>query len=794
MITQENNRLIIKDGFGTVWIEPWGKDSVRVRMTADRKMDENDWALEGESLPHGLSPQAVFATPPSPRGTQTSCLPPKTPDYSAKTGSARVCETNPIESERTTPLYSSSAKITIRDVDTTYPWATHFEGVEHTTGQEAELTNGRLAVRVNHEGWISFWELPATPEVEPSVTDSGQSVETTPAPRLLFEEQWRNRWRIDRFCVPTNHNARELKPIPGTFGWRATVRFEAYDDEKIFGMGQYQDSHLNKKGGVWELSQKNSQASVPFFISSRGYGFLWNNPAIGSVSFGTNGTVWIAEQTQKIDYWVTRGTPAEIEENYTAVTGRTPLMPEFASGFWQCKLRYRSQEEVLNVAKEYHRRKIPLSVIVIDFFHWTCQGDFKFDPKDWPDPDAMVRELSELGVRLMVSVWPTVDERSENFEEMAQSGLLISFDKKNGFNMDWMGNTVFFDTTNPATREYVWNKCKENYFKKGIQLFWLDEAEPEYGLYEFEHYKYHIGPAMECSNIYPYYYAKGFYDGLKASGIEQPLSLVRCAWAGSQKFGAVVWSGDVHSDFRSFRNQIQAGLSMAIAGIPWWTTDIGGFLGGNIKDEAFRELLIRWFQWGVFCPVMRLHGERPPFKPQSKGDDFHQIRGHQIKQMESGQDNEVWSFGSLADGTEVYKILRTQLALREQLRPYIMRQMQAAHEKGEPVMRPLFYDFPTDSLSWEIEDQYMFGSDYLVCPVYQAGAKERTVYLPPLPEGESWVALECNTEKSNTDSYSNNEKIIWSLGNKCFQGGKKYTVNITLEQIPVFIRSSSSKK
>ena len=459
MITQENNRLIIKDGFGTVWIEPWGKDSVRVRMTASRAMDANDWALgEGEARSK-LDTEVSSANTPSP-----------------------------------------SCKISIRDVDTTYPWAAHFEGVPASSGQIAELTNGRLLVRVNHEGWISFWRLGECNDVGAGAQDT----QGTPGAELLFEEQWRNRWRIDRFCVPTNHNARELKPNAGKFSYKAQVRFESYDDEKLYGMGQYQDSHLDKKGGIWELSQKNSQASVPFVLSSRGYGFLWNNPAVGTAVFGTNGTIWTAEETQKIDYWVTTGSPAEIEENYTAVTGRTPMMPDFAMGFWQCKLRYRTQEEVLNVAREYHHRKLPLDVIVIDFFHWTCQGDFKFDPKDWPDPDAMVRELSEMGVRLMVSVWPTVDERSENFEEMAAQGLLISFDKKDGFNMDWMGNTVFFDTTNPATREYVWNKCKENYFKKGIQLFWLDEAEPEYGLYEFEHYKYHIGPAMECSNIYPY--------------------------------------------------------------------------------------------------------------------------------------------------------------------------------------------------------------------------------------------------------------------------------------------------
>ena len=725
MFTKNNNRLIINDEFGTVWIEPWGTNSVRVRMTADRKMDDNDWALGGESLPLGCT---------SLQPTPSSGGPRNAPDCA----------------------------IEILDVDTTFPWAEHFPGVEKTTGQIATLTNGRLQVRVNHEGWISFWQLKQTASNKAGSSSSA---------KLLFEEQWRNRRRIDRFCVPTNTNGRELKPNPGTFNWKATVRFEAYDDEKLFGMGQYQDSHLDKKGGSWELSQKNSQASVPFVISSRGYGFLWNNPAIGMATFGTNGTTWTAEQTQKIDYWVTCGTPSEIEKNYTDVTGRTPLMPDFAMGFWQCKLRYRTQQEVIDVAKEYRRRNLPLDVIVIDFFHWSCQGDFKFDAEDWPDPEQMVRELGEMGVKLMVSVWPTIDERSENFDEMAREGLLISFDRKNGFNMDWMGNTVFFDTTNPKTREYVWEKCKENYFKKGIQLFWLDEAEPEYGLYEFEHYKYHIGPAMECSNIYPFYYAKAFYDGLCKEKLtaqnkgalqtdESPISLIRCAWAGSQRFGTVVWSGDVHSDFRSLRNQLQAGLSMAIAGIPWWTTDIGGFLGGDIKDPDFHELLIRWFEWACFCPVMRLHGERPPFKVLDK--PYHEVRGHQIKQMESGQDNEVWSFGD-----DVYKILEQLLLLRARLKPYIKTLMQSAHENGTPVMRPLMYDFYTDPVAVATETQYMFGPQLLVCPITEAKVTSRKVYLPVLPGGELW-----------TDTATG----------KTYSGGQTVEVAAPLNQIPVFSR------
>lgn len=693
MIIQKENRLIIKDEFGTVWIESWGKDSVRLRMTLERKMDDENWALE-----------------------------------------EKVAQNSP--------------KISIKTVDTTYPWAEHFENVEKTSGQEAIFTNGKIQVRVNHEKWISFWKIEQNKEI------------------LLFEEQWRNRRRIDRFCVPTNNPGRELIPNQNTFDYKATVRFEAYDDEHLYGMGQYQDSHWDKKGSVLELSQKNSQASVPFVVSSRGYGFLWNNPAIGTASFATNGTIWSVENTKKIDYWVTCGTPSEIEENYSAVTGRTPLMPDFAMGFWQCKLRYRTQDEVLQVAREYKKRGLPLNVIVIDFFHWSCQGDFKFDAEDWPNPEEMVKELSEMNIKLMVSVWPTVDERSENFEEMAENGLLISFDKKDGFNMDWMGNTVFFDTTNPKTRKYVWEKCKENYFKKGIQLFWLDEAEPEYGLYNFEHYKYHLGPAMQCSNIYPKFYAKGFYEGLQESGVEQPLSLIRCAWAGSQKYGTVVWSGDVHSDFKSLKNQIQAGISMNMAGIPWWTTDAGGFLGGDIKSEDFRELIVRWSEWAVFCPVMRLHGERPPFKVLEK--PYHEIRGEKIKQMESGQDNEVWSFGE-----NVYKILSELLKMRERLKPYIKEIMQSAHNSGSPVMRPLMYDFYDDKNVYKIENEYMFGERLLVCPISEKGQFECEVYLPKLTDGFQW-----------TDTFSQ----------KKYDGGQTIKVESPLSRIPVFSKGDFSIK
>lgn len=586
---------------------------------------------------------------------------------------------------------------------------------------------------MSHEGWISFYN------------QKGE---------LLTEEYWRTRDRINRYCVPLRVNGREMKPLMGTDAFELTARFEAFDDEKIFGMGQYQEKNLNKKGAVLELAHRNSQASVPFMVSSRGYGFLWNNPAIGTAVFGTNKTEWHAKSTEKMDYFITAGdTPAEIEKQYTDAVGRTPMMPEYGLGYWQCKLRYRTQEEVLAVAREHKRRGLPMDAIVIDFFHWTLQGDFRFEPRDWPDPERMVRELKELGIETVVSVWPTIDERSENFGPMSEKGYLVTADRGSQNHMTWMGNTVFYDATHPGAQKFVWEKCRENYYSKGIRCFWLDEAEPEYGSYDFDNYRYDAGPALQCSNIYPLGYAKGFYEGLKAEGEKEILSLVRCAWAGSQKYAVVTWSGDIYSSFRSMREQLQAGLNMGMAGIPWWTSDIGGFLGGDISDRSFQELLVRWFEWGAFCPVFRMHGERSPWEEREK--EF--ING--VRQLTSGQDNEVWSFGE-----ENYRILSRYLWIRERLRPYIRECMQEASRSGAPVMRPLFFDFPEDAKAWETEDCYMFGPDLLVAPVMEEGARTRKLYLP---SGCRWK-----------DAYTGT----------MYEGGQTVEVEAPLDVIPVMVR------
>lgn len=614
------------------------------------------------------------------------------------------------------------------------------QGTITIEGDRAVVENGKIRAVITDHGKISFFNA------------NGQEI---------LKEYYRSwdygttDWKdLDQITM-VRASARAFRTVGGD-NYELHLRFESDERERIYGMGQYQHPYLNLKGCCLELEQKNTQASVPFMVSDRGYGLLWNNPAVGQAVFSKDRTEFSAKSSKQIDYWIVAGdTPAEIVERYADVTGKVPMMPDFAMGFWQCKLRYQTQEELLNVAREYHRRRIPLSVIVLDFFHWPHQGDWTFDREYFPDPEAMIQELRDMGIRLMVSVWPTVDRKSVNYEEMKEMDLLIRTNRGIQATMECFGMEEFMDATNPKAREFIWERVKKNYFDKGVALFWLDEAEPEFTAADFDLYRYYDGSALECANEYPAGYAKAFYDGMRAAGVENPINLIRCAWAGSQRYGALVWSGDVPSTFTYLRNQFTAGLNMGMAGISWWTADIGGFHGGNVNDPAFHELLMRWFQYGAFCPVMRLHGDRDPHKaPLNPGAAY----GGGI--CASGADNEVWSYTPELEEMMIYYI-----RLRESMRDYIRNVMREAHEKGTPVMKTLFYDFPEDPAAWEAEDVYLFGHDLLVAPVMEAGARERSVYLPA---GAEWVEWETK---------------------KRYAGGQEVRVEAPVCRIPLFLRN-----
>lgn len=616
----------------------------------------------------------------------------------------------------------------------------------HRFGCRMRIENGAVAAEVDLQGRVRFFNREG---------------------KLLLEEKWRQRDTLTKFWTVGDHAAdsisalglagREFKPLNGGAS-RITVRFEPVAGERLYGMGQYQQPNLDLAGCTLELAQRNSQASVPFVVSSHGYGFLWNTPAVGEACFARNGTRWTSEAATCVDYWITAGdTPADILRNYAKATGTAPMMPDFALGLWQSKLRYRTQDELMTVARDYAARGIPLSVIVADFFHWPVQGDWRFDEREWPNPAAMAAELKAMGTELMVSIWPTVDARSENYAEMAEKGYLVNTNRGIPVQFDHLGNSRFIDPTNPAARDFLWSVARKNYYDKGIRVFWLDEAEPEYAVYDFENYRYHTGNLLEVGNTYPLHYAQAFYDGLKAAGETEIVSLVRCAWAGSQRYGALIWSGDIQSSFASMRNQLSAGLNMGMAGIPWWTTDIGGFHGGHVDDPDFHELLVRWFQWAVFSPVLRMHGYRDPVTPPAVP-----FRDG-VAQCDSGAGNELWSFGE-----DVYAILRRYADLRERLRPYARELMRQAHEQGDPLMRTLFYAFPGDISCWEVDDQYMFGGDILVAPILKAGETERSVYLPA---GADWV-----------DAWTG----------RVFAGGETVVCAAPLTEIPLFVRKGAA--
>ena len=592
----------------------------------------------------------------------------------------------------------------------------------------AEIRNGKLRCVVYDNGHIEFF----------NETES------------ILSEYSRD-WNEMRGHSPSmKFHSREFKPVSGN-DYRITARFEADKNEKIYGMGQYQQPNLDLKGCVLELAQRNSQISIPFYISNKGYGFLWNSAGIGEVVFGENYTQWRGELAEELDYWITADdTPKKIIENYTGVTGRAPEFPENALGLWQCKLRYRTQNEVLEVAREYKRRGIPLDVIVIDFFHWIRQGDWSFDPEYWPDPQSMLDELSEMGTRCMVSIWPTVDRKSINFNEMFEKGLLVRTERGAVQCFDFQGDTVIYDATNPEARRFIWEKAKENYYRYGIDMFWLDEAEPEYSAYDFDHYRYYDGPVLKIGNRYPKDHAKAFFDGMKAEGQTDIVNLLRCAWVGSQKYAALVWSGDIKSTFTALRDQLSAGLNIGIAGIPWWVSDTGGFFG-DVRDEHFSELLIRWFQFSTFCPVLRMHGDRGPHDIPTLSDlDY----GGGFS--ETGRPNELWSYGE-----DVYAILKKYLDIRLSMKDYIKSVMDEASKNGSPVIRTMFYEFPDDQKCWETDDQYMFGPGYLVAPVMYQGMTERDVYLP---EG-NWKSIH---------------------DGNIYSGGKTIHADAPIDIIPVF--------
>ena len=394
------------------------------------------------------------------------------------------------------------------------------------------------------------------------------------------------------------------------------------------------------------------------------------------------------------------------------------MLPEWAAGFWQCKLRYASQDELLAVAREHKRRGLPLSVIVIDFFHWTSMGEWKFDPACWPDPPAMVRELDEMGVKVMVSIWPTVNPLSENYDEMERRGLLVrgrARHRQSHRSSPIAGRTAAVHLhllrrhPSRGARVSSGSRVRENYYRYGIKVLWLDDSSRTCGRSITRTCVTTWATGWRWPTSTRCCTSRRFYEGMRAEGETEIVNLCRSAWAGSQRYGAAIWSGDIPSTFEALQPQVRAGLNIGLSGIPWWTTDIGGFFGGDLTRPYFRELIVRWFQYGVFCPLFRLHGLRQPDGRL----------GCRRRRTRSGR-----------SATRPTRIIKSCSSCASGCGLHHGADALAA-EKGTPPMRPLFFDFPDDPACASVDDQFMFGPDLLVAPVLQQGATSRAFICPP---------------------------------------------------------------
>ncbi len=483
-------------------------------------------------------------------------------------------------------------------------------------------------------------------------------------------------------------------------------------EEALYGLGQHQAGVWNYRGTSIDLSQENTEIAIPFFLSSKGYGLFWNNSSVSKFNNRMAHYLFLSSQVaDTIDYYFFYGPDFDrLIADYRTLTGTAPMFGKWAYGFWQSKNKYTSQQQLLSIAKRYRDEKLPIDNIVQDWFWWTRTGEFKFNSK-YPDPATMITQLHRDNIHLMMSVWPFFDPGSDTYSEMDKRGYFIDRTKVEGFHPK---GAAVYDATNPEARKYYWKLINDALFRIGADAWWMDTTEPETEGREENvmlDKKLAIGSGARYANLYPLMTTAGVYEGQRAASDQKRVFILsRSAFAGIQRNSVAAWSGDVLSDFETYKRQIPAGLNFSLSGVPYWTTDIGGFFIGKPRDPKYRELFIRWFQYGTFCPIFRVHGTRTP------------------------DENELWSYGP-----EAQAILTSFDRLRYRLLPYIYSLAWKTTSEAYTLMRPLVMDYREDDRAQNIGDQFFFGPSLMVNPVTEPGATSRRVYMPAGTWTDFWT-------------------------------------------------------
>ena len=441
-----------------------------------------------------------------------------------------------------------------------------------------------------------------------------------------------------------------------------------------------------------------------------------------------NFTTFRSPIAKALDYVVFYGPSADnVIATYRNLSGNAPMFPKWAYGFWQCRERYTSGSHLVETIKEFRKRQLPVDVIVQDWQYWGDRGWGvpQFDEKNYPNPAGFIKELHDLNAHFNISIWSNPDKNSTIGKEYVAKNRFIP-------------NTKWLDYFNPETRKEYWNTLKVNMFDNGVDSWWMDAVEPENDALKGE--KTHIGAGDFYRLTYPLMVSQAVYEGQRESSSDKRVCiLTRSAFSGQQRYGVINWSGDIGYTWDVFKNQIVAGLNYTITGFPYWTTDIGGFFRpgrSQYTDEKYHELLTRWYQWGTFNPIFRMHGYQTETEP--------------------------WKFGQKVEDN-----MRKMLNLRYRLLPYIYSEAWQVTKKGSTIMRPLVMDFNGDTAAVNRQFQYMFGKSILVAPVTESSKTEWNVYLP---KAAGWFDF-------------------WT--GKLFKGGQKVKTDAPLDRIPLFVKAGS---
>ncbi|MGD1062751.1 MAG: glycoside hydrolase family 31 protein [Terracidiphilus sp.] len=441
-----------------------------------------------------------------------------------------------------------------------------------------------------------------------------------------------------------------------------------------------------------------------------------------------------------VDYFFFYGPGLDrVIQEYRQMTGTAPLLPRWAYGFWQCRERYSSQQQILDTAAEFRKRKIPVDVIVQDWQYWGKYGwnAMRFDEHDYPDPAQMTTQLHQENLHLVASVWAKFGSETAVDRDMQKEHLLLPSAADPREPGETQAKEDWADLFNPSAQRLFWSELNRGLFQEGLDGWWLDASEPEGD--PLKGVLTHLGPGEFVRNAYPLYETTAVYQGQRAATDQKRVViLTRSAFTGQQRNATIAWSGDISANWETLRRQIPAGLSFSMSGLPYWTTDMGGFFRpvDQYTSDAYHELLIRWFEFGSFCPIFRIHG----YKSKT----------------------EMWNYGP-----EVEKILTQYDELRYRLMPYIYSTAWGVTSRGETVMQALPFVYPNDLALRDVDDEFLFGNSLLVNPVTQPSAASRSVILPA---GNDWVDF-------------------WS--GKAYHGGQTIVADAPLDQIPILVKAGS---